>query len=74
MPGLLAVIAHSVGSGCCHQRALDDVVGIICDVQVRGKVCAEVIDHSPQDSSVCWCRRSAPDGAGGLLVSERIVG
>ena len=74
VPGLLAVIAHSVCSGCRHQRAFDDVVGVISDVQVRGKVGAEVIDDSLQYNSVCWCRRSAPNGAGGLLVAECIVG
>ena len=73
MSGLLAVIAHPVGSGCRHQCALDDVIGIICDVQIRGEVGTEIIDDSLQGGRVRWCRWSASYGAGGLLVAERIV-
>ena len=74
MPGLLAVITHSVGGGCRHQRAFYDVVGVISDVQVRGEMRAEVINNSLQHGCVCWCRGSASNGPGGLLVTECIVG
>ena len=74
MPGLLTIITHPVGCCRCHQRTLHDFVGIVADVQVCGEVGAEVIDDSPQDGGVCRGRGSAPDGAGRLLVAERVVG
>ena len=73
MPGLLTVIAHPIGSGRRHQCALDDVVGIVIDIQVSGEVGAEIIDDSLQGGCVRRCGWPASHGAGGLLVAERIV-
>ncbi len=74
MPWLLAVIAYPVRCCRCHQRAFDNVVCVVSDVEVRGEVSAEVIDDSLQDGGVCRGRGSASDGAGRLLVAERVVG
>ena len=74
MSRLLAVVAHLVRGGCCHQCTLDDIIGVVSNVQVCGKMSAEVVENSLQCKGVRWCWRSAPNNAGGLLVAERIVG
>ena len=73
MSWLLTIVAHSVCCGCSHQRALDDVVGVISDAQVGREVRAEIIYHALQHGGMCWRRGSAPYGTGGLLIAKRVV-